>query len=242
MSTPQPIPTGHMDAHLTQTQFDAVLALTIHDIKNSLVMLLDNLEDKAEQLGKNDTATAIFKYEVRRINNNLVRLLSLYRVGAAKYTPQIDDVPIADFIEEIALEYQALLSAKGIEISTESEGNLLGQLDKGLIFSVIENALNNASRYCKGQVKISARSTNGFVEIEVSDDGDGYPSSMLEQSNEIQSQTSIDSSSGTTGLGIYFSLIAARLHDHEEKQGYIIMENGGELGGSCFRIGLPLLF
>ncbi len=229
-----------MDAITAQAQFEAVLALTIHDIKNSLVLLLDKLDTQAEQLSENEKMASVFKYEIRRINNNLVRLLSLYRVGASAYQPQIENHQVSDFIEELALEYQALLTAKGIHVITDVDDLLFAAFDKAMIFSVVENALNNAARYSNGEVKISAQKADGYLKIQVLDDGRGYPESMLEQSREIQSNAPIDNHSGTTGLGIYFSHIMARLHHIGERQGYIEMANGGELGGSRFLLALPV--
>ena len=73
--------------------------------------------------------------------------------------------------------------------------------------------------------------------IDIADDGIGYPEFMLkEQENFIKS---IDHSTGSTGLGLYFAGQIARLHKQGENKGTIKLLNGGELKGGIFRLTLP---
>ncbi|WP_297527774.1 sensor histidine kinase [Thiohalobacter sp.] len=219
-------------------QFDAVLALTIHDIKNSLVLLLDRLDGGALCAEEQDSAST-FKYEIRRINNNLVRLLGVYKLGADRYAPQMDEYEVGELLEELVAEYQALLANKGLAIELDCDADLWGRFDRGLLFSVIENAINNAARYSHSRVRIEAAREKGYLRIRVLDDGEGYPEWMLEQCERIKDAAGIDSGSGTTGLGLYFSWVVARLHERDGRHGHIRLANDTELGGSCFEIALP---
>lgn len=219
--------------------FKTALALTIHDVKNSLALFLDRVE--AVQAMDEDAGKkyASFKYEIKRINNNLVRLLSLYKVDEENYTLQDDFYLIDDLLEEIGAEYAAMLHEKGIELIVDCPDGLCFRLDKGLIYGVLDNAINNAVRYTKTKIKLKAAGEEGYLALSVQDDGSGYPESMLIQEAPAKCGASMDADSGTTGLGIYFSQSVASLHKGEKGEGYIRLANEGELGGSCFSIYLP---
>jgi hypothetical protein len=44
---------------------------------------------------------------------------------------------------------------------------------------------------------------------------------------------------GNTGLGLYFSKLAARSHERNNRRGYIKVANGGSIGGGIFSLCLP---
>jgi len=220
--------------------FEAAMALTIHDVKNSLALFLDRLEivqASDEHAGKK---YANFKYEIKRINNNLVRLLTLYKVDAEVFALQDEYHMLDDFFAEIGIEYSVLLSEKNIELILECPEDLYYPLDKALIYGVLDNAINNAVRYTRTKISLKAIEQDGYLVLSVQDDGDGYPENMLQNDEAAGScETGIDMAAGTTGLGNYFSHIVASLHKADGKEGYIRLSNNGELGGSCFSLYLP---
>jgi len=229
-----------MTSDSSKKHFEAALALTIHDVKNSLALFLD----RVEVVQANDAAAGKkygnFKYEIKRINNNLIRLLALYKVGAEGFTLQDEFHYIDDFLTDIGAEYAAVLQDKNIELIVDCQDDLACQIDKGLVYGVLDNAISNAVRYTHTKIMLKAFEEDGFLVLSVQDDGDGYPEQMLqENSQQGGCNTSIDVSNSTTGLGNYFSQIVAELHQSDDKTGFIRMTNQGDLGGSCFSIHLP---
>ncbi len=229
-----------MASNPSKTHFEAALALTIHDVKNSLAMFLDRVEaiqSDDELAGKKYGG---FKYEIKRINNNLIRLLALYKVGAENFVLQDELHYIDDFLTDIGAEYAAVLQDKNIALIVDCPDDLTCQMDRGLVYGVLDNAINNAVRYTRSKIVLKAFEEDGFLVISVQDDGSGYPEQMLEEQSQPGSGgTGVDFSSGTTGLGNYFSRIVAELHQSNGKRGFIRMTNQGERGGSCFSIHLP---
>ncbi len=180
-----------------------------------------------------------FKYEIKRINNNLVRLLTIYKMGATNYSLHRSDYLIEELLEESALEYQSMLIAKGIQFCLDVPPELWCYCDKGLLAGVLDNALNNAARYTKSQINVYAEREGSFVVIRIEDDGNGFPAEMLERCNCHNGALSVDQANGATGLGLYFSAMVAKLHKQDDLNGSINLVNGGELGGSCFTIYIP---
>jgi signal transduction histidine kinase len=106
---------------------------------------------------------------------------------------------------------------------------------------VVIQSLFNAVRYARRTVRLSLRVVNGRLEIEVADDGQGFPEFMLAQG--FPSRQGIDMRTGSTGLGLYFSRLAAGLHRRGEATGTTRLANGdgqgGDLSGGRFIIDLP---
>jgi len=229
-----------MASDLSKTHFEAAMALTVHDVKNSLALFLDRVEALQVQDEVAGNKYADFKYEIKRINNNLVRLLALYKVGAENFALQDDFHYIDDFLAEIGAEYSAVLQDKNIELIIDCPDDLNCKMDRGLVYGVLDNAINNAARYTQSKIMLKAWEKDGFLILSVQDNGAGYPEQMLKENQQQENcNTDIDISNSTTGLGIFFSHIVAGLHQSNGKTGSIHMANQGDLGGSCFSIHLP---
>lgn len=224
--------------------FSDILASTLHDTKNSLGLLFNNLEDiiascRNQSCARHSEFYAL-QYEIQRLNHSLIRLLSLYKAEKSQLAANIDYHALADFLEEVATAHEILLGSRGIRLVTESEAGLFWAFDRNLIEGVLDNVINNAFRYAQVTVKISARTENGYLVLQVEDDGKGYPPSMLINENrEPEFKQEIDFKTGSTGLGLYFSMMVATIHVNQDKKGFISIVNGGDMGGGVFSIYLP---
>ena len=224
--------------------FSDILASTLHDTKNSLGLLFNNLEDIIagcrEQNCARHTDFYALQYEIQRLNHSLIRLLSLYKAEKSQLAANIDYYAIGDFLEEVALAHEKLLASRDIRLVSEYDHDLFWAFDRNLVCGVLDNVINNAFRYARSLVKIHAFSENGYLVIQIEDDGIGYPPNMLINENkEPRFKQQIDFKTGSTGLGLYFALMVAAMHLNREKEGFISVTNSGELGGGIFSIYLP---
>src|SRR3954471_12288506 len=73
-----------MNQESQEVSFSFVLASSVHDMKNSLGMLINTLADVMSkyppQNQEHAKSYSILEYEAARINSELVQLLSLYRL------------------------------------------------------------------------------------------------------------------------------------------------------------------
>lgn len=220
--------------------FSSVIAGSVHDMKNSLSMLLNSLEEVRNDCSQNGCETEQFsqlQYEGQRLNNHLIQLLAIYRLDQASWPLNIQEIDVGDFLEESVLQYETLLAPKGIDITADSESALQGYFDRDLVAGVVNNVVNNAYRYSKDKIRITAKQENGYLVIAIEDNGRGYPPSMLLDAS--QELGDIDFNSGSTGLGLYFSSLVAQSHQAQGKCGYIKCCNEGIDGGGKFSIYLP---
>lgn len=217
------------------------LASAIHDMKNSLNILVgfmeDNLNDpkvREHPLGKQ---MAPMLYEVKRLNGNLIQLLTLYKVDQKFYPFDLAENSLEEFMAEIGQQSATLLSTHNAQLEIDVDPGLYWYFDRDLVTGVVSHALNNASRYSRGQLRLSATEVDGGLEIRVEDNGSGYPQVMIEAGHAANQGVSFGT--GSTGLGLYFSALVAQMHKNRGKVGAIRLENGGQLGGGCFVLRLP---
>lgn len=224
--------------------FNDILASTLHDTKNSMGLLFNTLEEIIEhfkaQQGETYPGFNVLQYEIKRLSNNLIRLLSLYKASKGQFQIYADYYPVCEFLEDVIMQNEPILQSKNIGVELECPDDLFWTFDRGLVFGVLDNILNNAFRYTKEKVKIMAGEEDGYLAMRIEDDGSGYPDCMLierDQSGLFKKTVNFDT--GSTGLGLYFSMLVARSHTNKGKEGSIAITNGGTYGGGVFTILIP---
>lgn len=220
--------------------FSFVLASSVHDMKNSLGMLLSTLANMMENSPPTDPQQAAFfstlEYEAARINGELVQLLALYRMDEKTLAMKIDEHHVFDVIEEQSARNDTLFKSRNIDVSLMCADDLIWYFDEEMIGGVLNNLLVNCARYCRHQLQVSAAIENGFLCIAVADDGTGYPESMLVNQS---AEEGVSFSSGSTRLGLLFAHKVMELHKSKQGQGYLVIANQGALGGGVIKLYLP---
>lgn len=222
--------------------FSLVLASAVHDMKNSVAMLLGALDDIDTRCIADNPETAggfgQLRYEGKRLNSNLVQVLTLYRISKDRYSLNLTENDVEEVLEECFLENEGLLEMKGIGFEMDCAEDLVWFFDRDLITGVINSVINNAYKYTRNRIRIGAyRTDDGYLALTVEENGEGYPEHMLVR--DENAQTGIDFKSGSTGLGLYFTATIAHLHCHQERRGYITTTNEGIDGGGRFTLYLP---
>ncbi len=220
--------------------FSDILASIIHDMKNSLGMVINTLEEitsAGDDANLDKHKIPVLQHEAKRLSNNLIELLTLYKIENERITASIDEVHVDEFLEEIVIDNQVFAQSKDVSLEYQCEPELTGFFDEGLVRGVINNLIGNGLRYTGSQMLIVAGMIDDHLVIQVEDDGEGYPQSMLDAQAAFDRNESFVE--GHTQLGIYFAGMVARLHKNREKKGFIRLSNGNHLKGGCFSIWLP---
>lgn len=237
--TEQP-PASDEHRQIDTPDFSMVIASAVHDMKNSLGMLLSTLDDLREEqqaiLGGNPRFNTL-QYEAERVHSDLVQLLGIYRLGEHKLSAHSDEHYVAEFLQEQLARHEKLLQGYEVSYDIDADDEIVGFFDDELISGVIASTLNNAIRYTRSRLQLGAREDNGWLVISVEDDGNGYPAHMQEAGDALLRAP--DFTTGSTSLGLYFAAAIARLHQNNGRHGTIRLHNGGSLGGGVFEIWLP---
>ncbi|MEX0605148.1 MAG: HAMP domain-containing sensor histidine kinase [Marinobacter sp.] len=219
--------------------FSFVIASAVHDMKNSLGMLLHSLDELRQEYAEtlpNSSRFNTLQYETERVHSDLVQLLGLYRLGEKTLSAHTEEHFVPDFLSEQLARHQPLLNGHDIQYNIES-GDINGFFDKDLLTGVLNNTINNAIRYTRGKILFTADQRGDYLVIGVEDDGEGYPSHMQEAGATLPG--ALNFANGSTSLGLYFASSVARLHREGDRSGFIKLHNQGQLGGGVFEIWLP---
>ncbi|AAY93741.1 sensor histidine kinase [Pseudomonas protegens] len=220
--------------------FSTVIASTVHDMKNSLAMLMQAHAQWLARLPEQQNAPeqGVIDYQFAHLNGMLVQLLGLYKLGINQLPLQPAYHELDDFIEAQLVSHQDVFKSRGISAAYEVDPlSPLGFFDRELIASVLANCINNSIRHARHALLISVSDEEGQVVLSINDDGEGYPQGMIErQADYVQG---INQSSGSTGLGLYFAGRIAELHQRNGVCGHTRISNGGPLGGGLFKLYLP---
>lgn len=220
--------------------FSTILASSVHDVKNSLTLLINKIDEisaiTADEHNKAELEQ--LQYHGKRISSHLVQLLVLYRINQTRYFTNITETEIKDFLNDALNPYLLLFAHKNISVTLQCADELYWYIDRELINGVVTNIMNNLHTYAKSAIEITARTENKSLVLQIKDDGQGYPEEML-RAQLYNQQENFSFKSCNTGLGLYFSRIAAEMHQNNGRSGYTTISNDGINGGGCFSIILP---
>lgn len=223
---------------MANSLFETVLASTVHDMKNSLSLIMTQLDNVSKELSRQDhQAISTVMYEASRINTSLMEMLALYKLENKQLAVYIEEVIVIDFIEDCVAAFAQHASSRKVRIEVDCDNMLIWFFDAGLVSIAINNIIGNSIRYAESLIRISVVVEAGELIIYIDDDGEGYPQIMLDEVKDFE--TRVDFSSGSTGLGLYFAHTIAACHDRNDRRGHIQLGNGDQLGGGSFRMTLP---
>jgi signal transduction histidine kinase len=235
---------GTTPAAAQSIDFSTLFAANIHEIKNLLFNLLISLDQVIDESAVQNCAIADLhskllplRYNGQRINDRLVQLLSLYRIANDLYQLDIEYYSVREFVEDVVIETRPLLEARGLTLTADVDDALCWFFDREILSGIVLNAIHNALRYAKSEIRVHAKKEGEMLIVSVMDDGPGFPSQVLQPSGVVGKLSCTD---GRNGLGLYFSAKTACLHvSPDNTRGTLSLSNGGELGGAVFSVMLP---
>lgn len=196
-----------------------VLASGIHDSKNQL-FIAESLIAASEAEHHIDLGEV--RYAIEAAAERLARTLSAYRL--LRHGARLAVVPaiVADLCDEVALAQKRHLAAAGITLTIDCQAFNGWPLDRDLVTDMLNNAVQNARRYARREVRLSALETSEGLVLRVEDDGPGFSSIPPE-----------------TGIGLVVAGRLAQLHTRHGRHGALCLSNDSTLGGACFELRLP---
>jgi len=193
-----------------------------HELRTPLSLILGHAEAVHDSvLPPTRENFEIIREEAERLEHlvNDLRTLSLADAGELTITPQ--PIEPERLLNEVAALYQYQTRAKDISLHLDIASPLpLIEVDPGRMTQVLTNILDNALRHtpADGQITLSAKQTDGEVELAIQDSGPGVPAEMLERIFERFYRTdSARQRDGTTpggsGLGLAIAKSIVQTHN-----------------------------
>jgi signal transduction histidine kinase len=178
------------------------------------------MADGAGSTRANPIQMAQMLYQTKRLNDNLMQLLALYKdVGKPGYPFEPVANSMAELVQQVASQARILLQSRGITLELDYPENALWTLDEDLIIGVLVHAINNAIRYTRDRLRLAIRIDGDYLEIRVEDNGTGFPAVMLEAGASAMNnqRSAVNFLNNSSGLGLYFSSEVAKMHKHRQR-------------------------
>jgi len=222
---------------------DEFIALASHQlrtpatsVKQYIGMLLENYAGKltTDQRNMVDTAYESNERQLYIIDN----LLRVAQIDAGTIVLKKEKVDVVPLITDILEGHSSVFASRNQTVKfTPSIGSCIASIDKGKIRMVLENIIDNASKYSPPGKKIDVKvsKSKGNVKVAIKDNGVGivkkdFPK-LFKKFSRVDNPLSITANG--TGLGLYWAKKIVDLH-----RGSIVVTSKPNQG-STFTIILP---
>jgi len=229
------------DANRGKDEFLAVLS---HELRTPLTAMMGWIELlRSGMLDEPTTVEALktidrnTKAQVQLVED----ILDVSRAVSGKLALELRPLALSPIIEAALSTAQPAAAAKNIELHYESDDAMIQVAgDERRLQQILWNLLANATKFTPngGRVEVRARQHSDFVEIQVSDTGQGIKAEFLSHVFERfrQADSSSTRAHGGLGLGLAVARHLAELHG-----GTIEASSPGVGEGSTFTVRLPAL-
>ena len=136
------------EANLSKTRF---LAAASHDILqplNAARLYASSLSEGATQIGREERADLAKNVDVslEAVEEILGALLDISRLDAGAMKPEISDVPIADLMRMLEVEFAPIAKSRGLDLRFV-QTKLAIRTDRRLMRRLLQNLVSNALKY-----------------------------------------------------------------------------------------------
>ncbi|MDD2350964.1 MAG: HAMP domain-containing sensor histidine kinase [Synergistaceae bacterium] len=210
-----------------------------HELRNPLTIIkshLEAFEDGVWEPTKERVKLTVDEIDrLSRMVSEIEKLTSIENAGKGLV---LESVNLSKEIENAAMTFEPLYSAKSVKLKREIEENVMLAADGNKIRQAVENLLSNALRYTDsgGMSTISLERSSEDVIIRVEDTGIGISAEDLPYIFERFYRTDKSRTRSSGGLGIGLAITKAAVEAH----GGSVTAESREGEGSTFTIRLPL--
>jgi two-component system phosphate regulon sensor histidine kinase PhoR len=212
-----------------------------HELRTPLSMIKGFAETLLDGAMQNAEVSTKFLQTIEKHADRLAQLiedlLTISELENGGSTLNIRPVQLAKIVAAVFEDLRSRAEAQKVSLHNELSKDLVALCDSDRLRQVISNLVENAIKYgrSKGRVGVTAKPSDGFVEIAVRDDGCGIPADSLPRIFErfYRVDKARSRESGGTGLGL-----AIVKHIVQNHGGKVWVESAVGIG-STFYFTLP---
>jgi signal transduction histidine kinase len=226
------------EASKAKTDF---LADASHELRTPLTVLRGNAEVGLAIDGSGDHKEILedIVKESGRMTRMVEDLLFLARSDSAASLPlELEPVPVAPFLAELAERAKALVRERGAKLETDLSGGGEIEMDQGRVEQAVLIFVDNAAKYGApgGTINLSSETRAGELRVTVADEGPGIPEGELARIFErfYRMDKTRSRKRGGSGLGL------AIVRELVERHNGTIRAESTRGAGSTITILLPL--
>ena len=164
---------AHRDAAVQRAQAKA--GDLAHGLKTPLAVLAHEAE-RARDAGQTEFAESL-DAQIHAMRRQVDYHLAHARAAASGATPGAQ-CRVIDSAEGLARTLQRLHASRGLSIAVNVDPALAVRVQREDLDEILGNLLDNACKWGRSRIEVSARVADGFIDIDVDDDGPGVPAVM----------------------------------------------------------------
>lgn len=219
----------HLALHLNQTLnricelIDGVRDISYnvaHDLRTPLNRLRNRLEsivltDNTKQQVNDQVRSCLAEIDSLVATFNAILRIAQAEIGAG--VEQFTGFNISEAVKDVVDLYLLVAEEKSQTLVSEITDPLTIKGDRHLVIQMLANILDNAIKYTpkSGSIKVSLKDGEGFVILQVSDNGIGIPEAFYNRVTEKFFRLEQSRSSPGNGLGLSLVSAAVKLHNGE---------------------------
>jgi two-component system OmpR family sensor kinase len=245
-----PLPKAHDEVHRlgeTLNEMLARLAASLererqfvadagHELRTPIAVVKTELESALRTTGRDPEVRLAVEAALEEVDN-LVQLaedlLLIARAGEGHLALRREDTRVRDLLEQARRRFADRAHRQGRQIEVEAPDGLRMSLDQMRTGQALANLVSNALRYGAGDVRISAREASDGLEIEVADEGPGFPPDLVPHAFERFAVGEGGRSDSGAGLGLAIVRAIAEAHGGTAT----IVDRSGS--GAIVRLAIP---
>ncbi len=157
-----------------------------HEIKNPLTSLRSAVETAARvsDPGQQRRLMAVILEDVQRLDRLITDISNASRLDSELSRAGTETVELGSMMQALADMYETTRLSGGptLEVDIDENANLQVSGVEDRLVQVMRNLIANAESFSPpgGVIRITAARVNGFVEIQVEDDGPGIPEAKID--------------------------------------------------------------
>jgi signal transduction histidine kinase len=186
-----------------------------HELRTPLAVLKTDLET-ALRTGDSSPETreslASAADEVDHLAQLADDLLLIARSAEGRLPVRPEPLRVRELLERTGQRFADRAREQGRTITVEAPGTLEAELDPLRARQAVGNLVDNALRHGAGEIELSARERDGAVEIDVSDEGGGFPPELAAHAFERFARGDAGRQRGGSGLGLAIVSAIADAH------------------------------
>ncbi len=215
----------------------AFVADASHELRTPLAIVKAELElalRDAVTVDEFRTAVASAAEETDRVVALAEDLLVIARSDQGRLLVQTEAIAVAEFFDGIGRRFGRRATERGVALILSAPPELEIMADRARLEQAVGNLVDNALRHAGTTVTVSATAAGDGVEIQVCDDGAGFPEAFIAHAFKRFSRA--DTARGRGGAGLGLAIVAAVAEAHG---GSVQAANRPALGGADVCLSLP---
>jgi two-component system sensor histidine kinase PhoQ len=215
-------------SQLVQTRYRNSLADLAHSLKTPLAVMHSFCDGKSEDAG---SAKDVVREQVERMDE--IVEYQLQRAAVSGRATLARSVSLDYVLERLVRSLDKVYRDKRVEVSLDLDPEAIFYGDEADLTEALGNLLENAYKYCSGQVRVCARydgkpAASGNLEILIEDDGPGIDPDMID--TVLQRGKRMDETVPGHGIGLSMAREIIAVYGGELDIG------SGSLGGALLRV------